>query len=109
MGNRKRTARKGKRTAARRTAKKTARKERDEKEEGWTFKARVNRGLMLWEDHGGRGGIVRRRSGVYFVEPDMDNAGGEVEGKYLLGGGWEATIKNWDGRKDRQFEISEPD
>jgi hypothetical protein len=65
----------------------------DEKEQGWTFKAKLNRAMLFWNDGGRHSPDNYRKRGAYFVDNDQDSSGVEAEGKFKLGEGWTAVIK----------------
>jgi hypothetical protein len=70
-----------------------------EDELGWSFKARLNRAMLLWNDGGGGvtpfpGGLGNQRTrGARFVDNDQDNSGAEAEYKFKVSEGWTATIR----------------
>ena len=67
--------------------------EDEKEEEGWIYKAKVNRAMLFWQDNGGRGGPFGRRRGASFVDNEQDNSGAEVEGTFRLGSGWVGVVK----------------
>jgi hypothetical protein len=73
--------------------------ESKEEEEGWTFKAKLNRPMMLWNDGPGGftptpGGLGNQRTrGARFVDGEQDNSGAEAEYKFKIIEGWTGTLK----------------
>jgi hypothetical protein len=68
---------------------------------GWTFKAKLNRAMLLWGDGGGGafnatpglGFGNQRKRGARFVDNSNDNSGAEAEYKFNIFGGWTGTLK----------------
>jgi hypothetical protein len=75
--------------------------EEKEDELGWTFKAKLNRAITLWDDSRGVGFLDQpglgfgntRTRGARFVDNSQDNSGAEAEYKFNIANGWTGTIK----------------